>query len=445
MTDSKIKILELVDSFGYAGTQRTVINFCRNLDRCFFAVFAAAFGQGGPREKELREMNVPYIVANNAIPPIVEFIAQENIQVVHIHRSGHYVPFQLALLRAIKEAAPTIAIIETNVFGRFDSVTFPLIDRSLQITKMMFNERYVKEAGFVDFERMGVLYYPVDASSFARNSFSGAEITAFKERIGIKPEDFVIGKMGRPHIAKWSDLLLEMMPHLIKLIPNVKLIIQALPSSRRAMVAKASYRDHVILLDETSDDRQVALFYTVLDAYVHASKIGESFGMTLAEAGLFGKPVVVNSTPQRDNAQLELIDHLETGLIANHPQTFARAIAYLAHNPEIKQKMGAQAREKVGQVFSPTRITRTLEKIVIETVRSKNVSVDPEIIAHYKSTEILPTPEEIRAFKDEYQHRLKQEFGQLSVWERLSNCLRLPRRLYQKFADFWYDKNHPSN
>lgn len=444
MVDSKIKILELVDSFGYAGTQRTVINFCRNLDRRFFSVYAAAFEQGGPRETELQEMGVPYVVANKTVAVIVDFAVKEQIQVVHIHRSGQFVPFQFELLKAIKNAVPAVVIIETNVFGRFDKAAFPLIDRSLQISQMMFNERYVKEAGFVDFARMGVLHYPVDPSSFERHPFTATEIAEFKQQIGIQPGDFVIGKMGRPHIAKWSDLLLEMMPYLIRAVPNIKLIIQALPESRRAKVAKSAYKDHVILLNETSDDRKVAMFYAALDVYVHASKIGESFGMTLAEAGLFGKPVVVNSTPHRDNAQVELIDHLETGIIANHPQTFARAIAYLARNPDIKRRLGEQARAKVTTIFNPSRITRTMEKIVVDVLRAKGVVLPNEMTTHYEPVVVWPAPAEIVAFKTEYEQRVKQEFGSVNVWERIVNWARAPKRIFQKIVDFIYDKQHPN-
>lgn len=444
MQNTKINILELVDSFGYAGTQRTVINFCRNLDRRFFTVFAAAFHEGGPREKELREMGVAYVVAQSTISVITDLVVKEKIQAVHIHRSGQYVPFQLELLQAIKQAAPQIVIIETNVFGRFDSQAFPLIDCSLQVSQMMFNERYVKEAGRVDFAKMGVLHYPVDPSTFEKNPLTPVEIAEFKEKIGLKPDDFVIGKMGRPHIAKWSDLLLDMMPYLVKLVPNVKFVIQAIPVSRRAVVDASAYRDHVIMLNETSDDRQVALFYSVLDVYVHASKIGEGFGMTLAEAGLFTKPVVVNSTPNRDNAQLEVIDHEQTGLIANHPQTFARAVAYLAQNPVVKQKLGQQARSKITSVYSPERITRMLEKIVITKLQAHGVTVAAETVAHYEAVTIWPTPADITAFKAEYQKRLGREFGALTWFERLANYLRMPRRFYRKVADFLYDKRNPS-
>ena len=444
MTNIKIKVLELVDSFGYAGTQRTVINFCRNLDRRFFTVHAAAFSEGGPREKELREMEVPYVVAHNNASVVADLVCKEKIQVVHIHRSGQYNQFQFELLQASKKASPEIVIIETNVVGRFDPQAFPLIDCSLQVSQMMFNERYVKEAGHEDFTKMGVLHYPVDASTFERNPLTQAEIANFKDKIGVKKGDFVIGKMGRPHIAKWSDLLLDMMPYLVTIVPNVKFIIQAIPVSRRNVVLNSSYKDHVIMLDETSDDRQVALFYAALDVYVHASKIGEGFGMTLAEAGLFGKPVIVNSTPTRDNAQLEVIDHNQTGLIANYPQTFARAVAYLAQNPEIKQRLGRQARAKITSVYSPERITRMLEKIMITKLQAHGVEVSPETVAAYTSVHVWPNPSEITAFKAEYQKRLHEEFDQLTVYEKIVNMARVPRRFYRKLMDFWHDKRHPS-
>ena len=61
---------------------------------------------------------------------------------------------------------------------------------------------------------------------------SNIEITEYRQRIGIKDSDFVIGKLGRPHVAKWSDLLLDMMPYVVRLIPNIKFVIQAAPKYR---------------------------------------------------------------------------------------------------------------------------------------------------------------------------------------------------------------------
>ncbi|MEK7172950.1 MAG: glycosyltransferase family 4 protein, partial [Patescibacteria group bacterium] len=365
MTDSnkKIKVLIIMPQVDYS--DRAAVNFCKGMNRNIFEIKALAYyGEVGGRGNDFSDIGVELVFANGNLEVIAEAIKKWQIEAIHMHRSGHYVPIELEIFRRAKSINPNMVILETNVFGKYDQRNSSFIDCSLQISKMMLNERYVKEVGYFDFEKTKIAYNPVDCEGWDKIGVTDDEVKAFKNKIGIKENDFVIGKSGRPHIAKWSDLLLRTMPYLVKLVPNVKFIVQEMPSSRKKRVLGSKYKNYYVLLDQTFDDRQVALFYKSIDVYVHASKIGESFGMTLAEAGVFKKPVVVNSTPNRDNNQLDLIEHMKTGIIANYPQTFARAIEYLYKNKDTRIKMGEAARAKIAVAYAPKRIAEQLEKVI---------------------------------------------------------------------------------
>ncbi len=433
----KINVLEIVDSFVYAGTQRVLVNFCKHIDKTIFNVFACAYNVGGPREKDLANYSIPYLIAKNDVQNILDFILNSKIDIIHFHRSGHFIPIELEIMKMVKELMPFVVIIETNVFGKFDKKSNTYIDCSLQISKMMMNERYVKNVGCFDFKKMKVLYYPVDILSFEKNIILESEKQKYKEKIGISEGDFVVGKMGRPDVSKWSDLLLYMMPYLVKAVPNIKFIIQTIPESRKKLLMKSEYKDKYIFLDETSDDREVSMFYSIIDVYVHASKIGESFGMTLAEAGIFKKPVVVNSTPNRDNNQIELIDHLSTGIIANSPQSFARAVEYLYENSNKRIEFGENGYKKVDSLYNAKKITKQLEKIIIEQMLEKGYVVDSEIMKLYATGNFnIISEKEILNFKSEYQQRLKLEFWKLTLLEKTINFLYFPKKFYRKIFDF---------
>lgn len=434
----KINILELNTNFGYAGAQRTMLNFCKYLDKEIFNIFIGSYGKDGARKEAFLKLNVPCITADYNIEKLLKFIEENRIDIVHFHRSGGFNEFEYQIIKEIKNK--NILIIETNVFGKFDKKSYDLIDCHLIKSKMMLNERFVKEVGDLDFSKMKVVYNPIDINAFQENLILENEIKKYKYRLGIRETDFVIGKMGRPHIAKWSDLLIDMMPYLIKTIPNIKLIIQAIPESRKKIILKSKYKDNYIFLDETSDDLEVALFYSVLDVYVHASKIGESFGMTLAEAGIFRKPVIVNSTPDKDNNQIELVDHMKTGIIANYPQTFARAIEYLYKNPGKRIEFGENGYNKIKSFYDAEKITRQLEKVFIEKISEKGLSIDSRIVEIYKNISYNPGEQEIIDFKKEYQKRLKWEFGKLTVMEKIIIFLNKPKKFYWKIRDFLEDK-----
>lgn len=430
----KINILEVI--LAMHSSNRTVVNFCKGINKQFFDIKVLAYGGIGGKEKDLADMGVELVIANWDIEIIADAIKKWQIDAIHFVGDGHNTPLQFEIFRRARLINPNIINLETNYFGRYDKKSFPLIDCSLQVSKMMLNERYVKEVGYFDFQKTKVVYLVVDCDRWDKMDISDEEVAVYKDKLGIKEGDFVIGKLGRPAVEKWSDLLLYMMPYLVKLVPNIKFIVQEMPDSRKKRVLRSKYADHYILLNQTLDDFQIALFYKTIDVYVHASKIGESFGQTLAEAGVFKKPVIINSTPHRDNNQLELIDHVKTGIIANHPQTFARAVEYLYKNKDIIIKMGEVARDKVVDLYDPRKIAEQVEKVIVERMIKNKQYVDPQILEHYSRVEYYPSEKEILEYKDEYKKRLKQEFGELSFSESFVNYLNIPKKLYFKLRDF---------
>lgn len=432
--NKKIKVLEVM--FSVDCTNRTVVNFCKGINKSLFDIKVLAYGKIGGKEKDLSDIGVEFVVANWDIEVIAGTIKKWQIDVIHFIGDGYNVPLEYEIFRRAKLINQNIILLETNFFGKFEKKSFSLLDCSLQISKMLLNERYVKEVGYFDYEKMKIIYHPVDCSGWDKIGITDEEIKTFKNKLGIKEDDFVIGKLCRPHIAKWDDLLLYMMPYLVKLVPNIKFIVQEMPDSRKKRVLKSKYKNQFILLKKTLDDRQVALFYKTIDVYAHTSKIGESFGHTLAEAGVFKKPVVINSTPHRDNNQLELVEHMKTGIIANYPQTFARAIEYLYKNNDVRIKMGEAGRVKIATVYDPRRIAEQLEKVIVDKRIKNKEYVDPQIMEYYNKVDYYPSEEEILAYKDEYKKRLKQEFGKLSILERCVNFMNKPRKLYYKVRDF---------
>lgn len=434
--EKKINILELAGSLSYAGTERVMLTFAKYLNRDFFNVFVTSYGCGGLREEHLKRMKIDYLIANYSIDAIIDFVKKNKINILHFHRCGKYIAYEFEIMRKVKEFDDKIVIIETNVFGKFDRLSDKYIDCHLNISKIMLNERYARAVGRFDFQKVKVVYNPVDYKHFENFAVNVNDIKKYKHNLGINENDFVIGKLGRPHIAKWGDLVLEMMPYLVKFVPNIKFIIRSAPNSRIKKVKRSKYNNYFIFLENTSDDMKIALFYSAIDIYVHASKIGESFGMTLAEAGIFKKPVVVNSTPTRDNTQIELIDHMKSGIIANHPQTFARAIAYLYKNPEKRREMGGAGYVKVLKEYNPEKITIQLEKVFIEKLVEKGYPVNQSIIDFYNGIEYEPSELEILAYKEEYQRKLKQEFSSLSFRENLINLFNKPGKFYYKVRDF---------
>src|SRR5215470_11837740 len=89
--------------------------------------------------------------------------------------------------------------------------------------------------------------------------------------------------------------------------------------------------EHVV--EPNADSSRIRRTIAAADCLGNYSQIGETFGLAMAEAMCCGLPVIVNSTPSMDNAQVELCDHGKTGLVANSLRALTSALSFLANDP----------------------------------------------------------------------------------------------------------------
>ena len=82
-----------------------------------------------------------------------------------------------------------------------------------------------------------------------------------------------------------------------------------------------------------------------------------------------GLPVVTHPCPGlRDNAQLELVDHGETGLVADTAEDYGRAVAWLLQNPDQARAMGQRGRAKARRLYRQQLVVAQLMDIYDRTL-----------------------------------------------------------------------------
>ncbi|MEI8361140.1 MAG: glycosyltransferase family 4 protein [bacterium] len=434
----KLNILELHSSMSYAGGgQRNVFTFCKYLNRDIFNVYAGSYLVGGAHEAKFAEIGVDFVVGDGTAGKILAFIDAKQIDILHMHRSGHNVLIEDEIMLGAKKINPQIVIVEKNVFGKFDVKSTNLIACSFFQSMMHINERYLPTSNLnFDFDRMKVLYNSVDASYLSKFTAKADQITAYKDSLGIQSGELVLGKISSGHIAKWSDLVIDAMPYLIKLIPDVKFILVGVPKSRLKLINNSKYAKYFILVDKINTETEERLFYQSIDILAHSSKIGECNGNAINEAMYWKKPVVVNSTPGRDNGQLEQVVNEKNGLIANYPQTFARAIAYIFNNKDICNAMGEAGYKQVLTVNDPVNIINQFEKKTIEIFTGLDFKFENTVLEYYNNVNYFPSKNDILNYKIEYGSRLSQNFDKLTNFEVLINYIKKPIKFYFKICDF---------
>ena len=189
--------------------------------------------------------------------------------------------------------------------------------------------------------------------------------SAAKAALGLDPERPVVGRVGRAADAKWRDLLVDMVPELLRLAPEAQVVFVGATPAKRRRLTRLGVIDRCLLLEPTADEERLATITAACDVSVGASRIGESLGLANLEAMSLGIPVVTCSTPWADNAQVEFVEHGVTGLIANHPRPFAEAVATLLDDDELRERLGRAAAALVAERFDVGALSAQLERLCV--------------------------------------------------------------------------------
>lgn len=362
-----IHVWHLSNQPGYAGTERAMAAWVKELK----APFA---GQAFYRSRGL--------------PPF----GRRPCDILHLHRHGEAdAGWDEAVAKA--RAAGVRVIVETNVFGARDhSGMGRSLDHHFFVSAMCL-WRYAgwpKALPAETFQKHSVLYNPLLSTDFPARAKDSTRRA--RRALGLPEEGFYCGRLGRPDPNKWPAWLMGAFVRLAQRRPEARLLLMQAPDFVKGQAEELGLKDRVHFLQASPDWRRVRLAYQALDCLAHGSRVGESFGYTLAEAQAFGMPVVVDSTPWADNAQVEVVEHGVTGLVAGRPAAFSAALGKLASDPKLRARLGAAGRRSALSRYSVGALARGLEKTYSALLAGK----------------ILPEQDWVKSFGPGYRARLRR-------------------------------------
>ncbi len=342
----RIKVAFYVHEWTLAGTARSHLRILEALDRDRFEPYAMVWDGGAhdllphltrslgdhvisfKRSQEKTGPEGAYMPLSSNLGTVM---ASLHPDIFH-HARGGYREWPLSTHRY----APLQ--VETNIFGDLD--TSPTLDRSIAICNYIAGHRGKTDA---------VIYNPIPPAVM-----EGPNLRA---RLYIPEDAIVCGRIGRP--ANFDPIALEAFIRVQKDRPNLFYIVVAPCESFNAMAFQMKAKN-VICFAPTTDDTWIESFYRTLDIFLHYRSDGEVMSTAIAQAMMYGIPVISHTSPVF-NGQA---DTLATDyFIAKNVSQYEDLIEELATQPEHCKDWG--------RIHKETAEARYLQSIVVRQIESK--------------------------------------------------------------------------
>lgn len=359
-----MRVLSIVSDLGSGGTQRTAQNLTAGYAAAGHEVAVYAYVEGGRREAEVKAVGAEVFIGPPDGPAMERALAW-GPDLVHIHRHGSPDPTTAAILRRFDATHPQARVVETSHFARADrSPDRHLIDVHLQLSEWCLWKWSQWRRGLRPLPVGAVVPNPVDLDAFS--PAPEADVQAFRDGLGVGPDDVLLGRIGQPIEWKWMPLVVESFARLAREDARVHLLLVGRPDSLDEAVAalEPDVRRRLHEISFIHGDDALRAAYSAIDVFAHAAEIGESFGLVLTESMLCETPVVTLSRPLRDNSQHEVVGHEVGGLVAATPEAFDEALRRLIADVPLRSRLGAQGRARTVERFGLSDVMATLLRVV---------------------------------------------------------------------------------
>lgn len=365
MSQTKIKLIYLIDTFAIGGAERLVLDMCKRLDQTVFEFEVWAVVTGGPMQSEFEKSDIRVKVFKKKtklglelIRPIYRQLKQAKPDLVHTHLFGADTWGRLA---AIWARVPVIVSTEHNInldqswFKRKIQAILSLwTDKIIAVSQGVKN--YAVKNEKIKPEKIKVIYNGIDLDRFQFRGFQPLE-----------PKQIKAVVMARLSEQKGHRYLLSAMPQIIKKYPGFTLHIVGGGNLQPLLIKQAEklmISDRVKFLGQTN---QPAKVLAAMDLFILPS-VWEGLGLVVLEAQAVGLPVLASDI----SGVNEIITDQQTGLLfkSQDPQAIFQAVDLLLSQPDLQQKIVKQAHEQV-QDFSLTKMVAAYTDLYLELINRK--------------------------------------------------------------------------
>jgi len=365
----RLNILHLADFRWYNATAHYALTVAQALSQKGHNVFLGLASArnlpalGGPFGK-LQIFNLDYNMYDPAsmvrsATVMSKLIQSARIQIVNVHTAGFHVWVALAkklknmevkLVRTRGEAYPP----KRNPFNMY---LYSGLTDQIIVPARILAERYAEELG-VECEKIN--HIPLGIRYFSMSD--QRKVQAWKEKLGMKPEEKIVGMVGRLSPVKGHVYFIQSAELVLDKDPLTKFIIAGQDAQiSQARLKRIAYRlgvlDRFVFLGKV---REIEQLTSIFDLGVICSVGSETICRVLQEFMAAGKPVIgtrVNGIP-------DFIEPQKNGYLVEpaDSQQLACAITRLLNDAELRERMGNYSRTIIQNEYSLEKFAeRTLE------------------------------------------------------------------------------------
>jgi len=349
-----IRVCQLITELRPGGAERCVYELATRLDRSRFDVQVAAL-RGGSVADELTAADVKVTVLGvgckwspmvvGKVRSLAGLLERERIDLLHTHLFHADLAGRLAARRAgVPHLVHTVHVAERRwrpwQFA-FAKQTHRRCDRIIAVSQSV-KDWYQARTHLAD-EHYTVIPNGIDTEAFSPNADARERLC---RQWQIAPDDVAAVFVGRLDRQKGVDVLLTAAKQFLTRAPNATLLIAGDGPLRRKVERYCRQDDGPRYLGFVDD---VPALLSAADLFVLPSR-WEGWPLALGEAMSTGLPAIGADSP----GIRDVIDPGRTGLLvpAEDPAALAGAMAELAGDADLRQRLGLAGQRHIREGFS---------------------------------------------------------------------------------------------
>lgn len=345
---SRIRVCHILTDLAPAGTERSVYELARRLDRNRFDVSVIGLRGGAVADRlveagiDVDVLGVRHKLDAFKLARLVRMLRSRKPDIVHTHLfHADLVGRTAAKLAGVRRLVHSVRAVERRIRPwqfAWARLTAGACDMTLCVSEPV-REHYLRRTG-LPASRVRVIHNGIDAGAWAGDG--DARLGVRQER-AIGADELVGGFIGRLHPDKGTDVLMRAWERLGGAAP--RLLIAGDGPMQEELLAWVRTRARAEWLGHVNDVHAVV---SAVDFLVMPSRT-EGLPVAALEAMAAGLPVVAS----RAGGLAELVVDGQTGLLVppEAPDALADAVRTLSNDAELRHRMGQAGRARVETHF----------------------------------------------------------------------------------------------